>query len=216
MKRALTCIAAALSLLAAVLTPTPAWASQNNELYFFGNLCNGQQCLNDTLGGKYQGSPVQWWSWGSVGEPNNDWNVWDAGTVECTANSFPFYSRSEPLLTTCLAHWKGLVVFKIAFAPGGKGSGYCIDPSATEAHFRASNPAELAPCEPAYSQGLEQYFIYATDIRLVSVFATAVSYALTDDHTYWLGTCPNGNTQNAERVCVTSLAPKTFQTVGRA
>ena len=208
-KKILTLVLAVLSV--AALSITPAQAQQDNQLYYFGNLCDGLQCLNNTLGNAAADNPVQWWNYSLFGEPDNDWNVWDAGHVECTANSFPFYSKDVALLTDCLNYWNGDFVFKIAFAPNGVGSGFCIDASSALAPPDSADFVDIDGCQPAYSQYLEQYFIYSSSDWLVSVFATYLSYAAYGhDNTYWLGTCKSGGTQNTERVCVTDLEPVAF------
>jgi hypothetical protein len=213
MKRPLAVVAAVVS--AALLSVAPAQAQQAraqqqaNQLYFQGNLCYGLQCMNDTLGSLSNGNPIQWWHAGGNGEPNNDWNVWNAGSVQCTANSFPFYSTNVALLVDCQEYWSGDMVFKIAFAPDGDGTGMCID-QGTANPALSSTYAQLYTCVPAFSQTQTQYFIYSSSSWLVAVYATLLSYAVGDDNTYWLGTCEFGSTADGERVCMAQLSPLPF------
>lgn len=213
MKRFIAVAAAILT--AAILSTAPASAQQasfqrsSNSLYFFGNVCDNLQCLNNVLGGTANGNPIQWWHWGDTGEPNNDWNVWLEGTVSCAGNSFPFYSFNKELLSVCSSYWQGKMVFKLAFAPNGNGSGKCIDAGAANPSY-PSVRAQLYTCSSGTSPAQTQLFIYSSSNWLVNVFATNVSYGVQDNNTYWLGTCPGVTTQDTEPACITSVDPVAF------
>ena len=148
---------AAFLTVAAMFSGPPASAQQaafqqtGNQLYFFGNVCANLQCLNDVLGGTANHNPIQWWHWGGSGEPNNDWNVWKEGNVQCDPNTFPFYSLNNELLTDCKVYWKGDNVFKFAFAPNGNGSGKCIDGGAANPSVARQARIWLATVAPQAS-----------------------------------------------------------------
>lgn len=183
---------------------------QGNSLYFFGNVCTlSNQCINDILAGKYNGAPQQFWN-GTTGEPNGDWNVWNSGTVDCTPNSFPFYTLNTDLLADCNNFWRGKVVLKFAFAPAGKGSGFCLDSTKITSDTINATRTQLWSCVPAFSQTQSQYFIYTASNWLVSVYGTKLSWAVGANNTFWVGTCPGNTTANTEPVCLTAVDPQAF------
>lgn len=193
----------AMSGLGLALMTGAASAQPANTLDFWGNVCHGSSCLNDTLGNQNVGNVIQFWHYGGGGEPNNDWNVWGVGTVDCGADQFPFYTTNSAVLSLCSQFYSGDPVLKFAFAPGGStdGSGLCVS-------FVSGTPlAELEPCAPAFGTTLDdayQYFIYNPNGYLVNVGMTGASYSLPSNHqTFWLGYCTG--TADGNDVCVSPV-----------
>lgn len=161
--------------------------------------------MNDQNGAG-SGSTVQFWNYGGIGEPNKDWNIWQTGTVECSPNSFPFFSTDSALLTLCSDNYSGAEVLKFAWAPNQVGSGSCVEPGFN--NTSADKPAILSGCVAAdYDDTSDEYFIYddQTD-HLVDTELTANSYEENIDHIYWLISC--GSTEsNGTGVCVGPADP---------
>lgn len=188
-----------------------AFAGQANSLYSFGAMCLpvSSQCINDVLGAQYNGAPQQFWSLAGGGA-NNQWNVWNAGTVDCTPNSFPFYTTNSDLLLDCSEFWSGKVVLKLAFAPNGKGSGLCLDSTKITSDTINAVRSQLFTCVPAFSQTQSQYFIYTSSNWLVSVYGTKLSWAVGANNTFWIGSCPGSSFSNADPICLTAVSPQPF------
>lgn len=186
--------------LALALMTGAASAQPANTLDFWGNVCHSSSCLNDTLGFENFGNPIQFWHYGGAGEPNNDWNVWGVGTVDCGDNQFPFYTTNSAVLSLCSEFYSGDPVLKFAFAPGGSGngSGLCIS-------FVPDTPlAKLQTCAKAFGAQLQdtfQYFIYNPNDYLVNVGATLESFSGPTTHqTFWLGYCTS--TADGNPTCI--------------
>jgi hypothetical protein len=151
-------------------------AANADTLFGNVNMCGdtssaGVICWNNwdaTVGG---GKVVRMYPYGSPGEPNNDWNVWDEGTVSAQKN-WPF---SEPAAYALNAQYNGKKVYKFAWAPARKGSGWCIDQRSFD-NNALSGPAILEPCQPTSKFPVYQYFVKTSGLALIAVFATETQY----------------------------------------
>lgn len=215
MKRRMLLAGAAIATALATVLATAgiSWAGSNpsNFLYFYGNICNGNQCVNDVDGATGGGNTLQFWHWGGNGEPNNDWNVWYQGAVQCGSGQFPFNTGNGALLAACNTFYKGDPVFKIAFAPNQHGSGMCI--SANELLTTQQDAlAVIEPCVPNPTSDQSQWFIWNGTQYLISVYGTSNSYSVQVNETFYLGSC-NGNTSSGTEICITTDHRKQFDLV---
>jgi hypothetical protein len=100
-----------------------AFAGPARADVLFGNynMCGttALYCFNNWNGTVSAGKDVRLYAYGA--EPNNDWNIWTEGYVSAT---WPWAPSNQYFLDSA---YKGDPVYKFAWAPNGKGSGYCID-----------------------------------------------------------------------------------------
>lgn len=181
------------------LTAAPASAQTTNTLLGNYNFCTGNsQCLN-LQDGSIETSDLQFWSYGTAGEPNNDWNIWRVGYVGCSSNSFPFYTTDSTLLSLCSSSYQGDEVLKFAWAPNSVGSGYCLSVGFT---VGGDDGAILNNCVAAGTEQSAQYFIYnpSTD-HVVNITRTASSYENDLNQIYWLDSCESSES-NGVSICI--------------
>ena len=131
------------------------------------NMCGttALYCFNNWNGTVSAGKDVRLYAYGA--EPNNDWNIWTEGYVSAT---WPWAPTNQYFLDSA---YKGDPVYKFAWAPNGKGSGWCIDQRNFDASTDRGN-ATLQPCQPTSKFPTYQYFVY-NGSDLIAVWATGVS-----------------------------------------
>jgi hypothetical protein len=183
------------------LTAAPASAQPTNVLLGNYNLCTSSlQCMNNQNGVVWPGV-IQFWNYGGNGEPNNDYNIWLSGYVECSPNSFPFFTTNSALLTLCTDSYSGDEVLKFAWAPNEFGSGYCIDTPALITS--GSVDADTWNCVPAdFDAFSTQFFIYNLNTHhLVNAGMTAESYEQGPGDIIWLDSCGSSQS-NGSLICL--------------
>jgi hypothetical protein len=126
-------------------------------------------CLNNWNGTAYAGKQLRIYQ--HLVTPNSEWNWWDEGTVS-SANNWPW---SVPGTTYLNTEYNGDTVYKFAWAPGGKGSGWCVDQRSFDAGTLVGN-AILEPCQPTSKFPTYQYFVQTSSQNMIAVWATAVEY----------------------------------------
>lgn len=206
--RLLTPVAVVLAVVFSQLAP--AYAA--DDRVFWGNLCdNDNQCMNDTQGGKP--AAIQFWGHTTYGEPNNDWNVWQVPgytTVNCE-DGYPF---GQLYVTPADCESMGLngdSVYKIAFAPHGTGSGYCLysgDFLYQIVNGETSSVLDTTTCSPSGSTNNGFLFVQVGPY-LMSVLATIYAYQEENavNRPVWVTTCPGDNNADGENVCLSIDTP---------
>jgi len=169
-------ILAALVPLALVFEFVFGGVAEADTLYGNDNMCgitssNGVFCWNVWNGTTGAGRQVRQYAYGTPGEPNNDWNIWNEGTVSAARN-WPF---SLGVTYPLNSEYNGDRVYKFAWAPAGKGSGWCIDQRSFSS-VTLIGPAVLQPCQPTSKFPIYQYFVNTGGNKLIAVWATEVLY----------------------------------------
>jgi hypothetical protein len=212
MKRKVIALFVPLAAILLVLGYAVAPASADT-VAFWGNVCDGDsQCINQTAGEK--GGLLQFWGHTTQGEPNNDWNLWTVQgypTVNCS-DGYPFGGTLYISSSECES-WgiNGDPVYKIAWAPKGKGSGYCMYAGA----YQGGNNGELDTysCSPTGSTENAFLYVWAFGGFLISAYGTAYNFLLDGSQQIaYVGTCAYDNNSDADGndVCLTQTNPLQF------
>jgi hypothetical protein len=185
-------------------TVAPAYA---DSLYRWGTICHNttNQCMNQTAGQK--GSGVQFWAHTKLGNANNEWNFWQvAGTpsVNC-ASGYPWGGTLYVPESLCNSWgYNGNPVLKIAWAPSGTGSGYCI--WAGDYDGSDDSPIGTSQCSPSGSPYNTYLYVLTNSGFLVSAYATTFNFLSGGIRKRaYLGTCDyvSNSDGNGEPVCLT-------------
>jgi len=133
-------------------------AAHADSLSFWGNVCHNttSQCINNTLGRPNPGNLIQFWAHTRGGDPNNEWNVWTVGHVNCTGDGtnagFPFGG----LVSTSKCNSWGLdgdAVMTLQWAPNGSANvgryplGLCLDQHSWTANNGFDTAVDFEPCD---------------------------------------------------------------------
>jgi hypothetical protein len=207
-RKLLVPLAILVSLLAVTMAAVPA-SAQGHRIFdtkiFWGNICHNtdNQCMNLLNGGTYMGNIIQFWGHTKFAEPHSDFNVWEVAQVNC-ATGYPF---GGSVSTAQCSSWgyDGRPVVKIAYAPGGSGSGWCLYTGGYTA--QGDYPIELQQCQPSNNFQLvqAQLFIWTGSNFLVSAFGTGLQFNGGNNTRVWAGSCDfnSGSDADGQDVCST-------------
>jgi hypothetical protein len=172
---------------------SPAHALGNGRYNICHDNGNGtQSCLNNTAGYASSNNPIQYWAYGTQGEPNNDWNIGAEGTVVGTncSSCWPFVTGSG-----LNAKYNGDPVYEFVWS---QNTDYCADALDYYTPSQYGNLL-LEECGPSSSQ----WYVYSSSHFLVAVNASNSQY--NKYHVYqqpvWLG-ADNDNTNNGQPVWI--------------
>jgi hypothetical protein len=147
---------------------------------FFGYFCaqytgngSGYGCVNNWNGVKSNGNGIRFYQCPQCGQPGQ-FKQWYFGTVD---NTFPWGTDYN-----IYTHYQGNSVYQYCWAPGGNGSGYCLDQGNS-----INGQVWLYQSYTTLNVGDPQFWVWDGNSRFVAVYATFVSYELGHDEAYYAG-----------------------------
>ncbi|HEY1920342.1 MAG TPA: hypothetical protein VGH27_32640 [Streptosporangiaceae bacterium] len=160
----------------------PAAHASNPARYNICTTGSVNQCLNNTAGRATNGNIIQFWAYGTQGEPNNDWHYVLQGYVSNGGKTgiWPFTDGSG-----LNNRYDGLPVYQLQWS---QNLNFCADQT-------GYNPAdeygdlELSTCNAQGSVTDYQMFVYTGEDFWPSVYASNIQYTYyeTYDAPVWLG-----------------------------